>query len=514
MSMTGYENNGRLPRFPEPLWRGTAELTQFPKLTEDIQTDAVVVGGGMTGITSAYLLAKEGLKVTLLEAGVILNGTTGHTTAKATAQHSLIYDELIGNFGEEKARLYYQANHDALQFMKDLIKDGKIDCDCSEEDAYIYTNASDKMQSLIDEFKAYEQLGIVGEYVSTIPIPVEAKAAIIMKKQMRFHPLKYLKHLVNEFTKLGGKIYEHTTVVDIEEGDSPVITTRDNHKVSCSQMIIASHIPFYDLKGFYFSRMYPSRSYAMAVKTEKEFPGGMYINAESPSRSLRSADLNGEKVIIFGGDSHDTGKEENTHQYYEELEKFADKTFGVREIPYRWSAQDPITLDKIPFVGHYSSSTSNIYVATGYRKWGMTNSTNAALLLTDLIVGRDNPYKDVFTPQRFHAYPDVKKFLSINAGVAKDLVKGKLEQPSTQPENLGLDEGAAVTVDGKRAGAYRDHDGKLHIVDTTCTHMGCELNWNNGERTWDCPCHGSRFSHKGEVLEGPAELPLKKLSEE
>ncbi|WP_071461528.1 FAD-dependent oxidoreductase [Bacillus massilinigeriensis] len=508
------ENNKRMPQFPEPFWRGTADLPSFPKLSEDLETEVAIVGGGITGITAAYLLAKEGVKVVLLEAGVILNGTTGHTTAKATAQHSIIYDELINHFGEEKAKLYYQANHNALQYMKDLIKNNNIDCDYSEEDAYIYTNSGSKLQQLMDEFKAYEKLGIAGEYVSKIPIPVEAKAAIIMKDQMQFHPLRYLKHLVEEITRLGGQIYEHTTAVDMEEGNRPVITTRDDHRVACQQMIIASHTPFYDLKGFYFSRMYWSRSYAMAIQTEKEFPGGMFINAETPSRSMRSAHYNGEKVIIFGGDSHDTGKKENTHSYYEAIVDFAEKNFGVKSIPYRWSAQDPITLDKVPFVGKYSSSTDNIFVATGYRKWGMTNGTNAAMMLADRIVGRDNPYAEMFEPQRFHADPDVLQFISFNAGVAKDLIKGKLDRPTADPDSLGKDEGAAVTVDGKRAGAYRDKDGVLHLVDTTCTHMGCELNWNTDERSWDCPCHGSRFSYKGDVMEGPAELPLKKLSEE
>ncbi|WP_257535702.1 FAD-dependent oxidoreductase [Mesobacillus foraminis] len=503
-----------MPQFPEAYWLGTAELPAFPSLNEDIDTEVAIVGGGMTGLTAAYLLAKEGFKVAVIEAGKILSGTTGHTTAKVTTQHGIIYDELISHFGEEKTRLYYQANHDALTFIKNLVNEKQIQCDFSEEDSYIYTNSSQEIQKLINEVTAYKKLGINGEYLNDVPIEVEAKAAIVIRNQAQFHPLKYLKHLVEEFTKMGGKIYENTTAVDMEEGDQPRITTRDSHKVSCRRMIIASHYPFYDTKGFYFSRMSISRSYCLAVKPEKEFPGGMFINAETPTRSLRSAEMNGEQVIIFGGHEHQTGKEINTHRYYEALEAFARQTYGIKEIPYRWSAQDPTTLDKIPFVGHYSPTTKNIYVATGYRKWGMTNSTNAALLLTDMIVGRKNPYQEVFDPNRFHADPDVKKFLTVNARVAAELVKGKLESPSAQPENLKNDEGATVMVNGKRAGAYRDEDGQLHIVDTTCTHMGCELEWNNGERSWDCPCHGSRFSYKGEVLDGPAETPLKKLSGE
>ncbi|MEH7443277.1 FAD-dependent oxidoreductase [Bacillus sp. JJ1122] len=506
------EFNSRLPRFPEPFWRKTAELPSFPRLQEDLDVDVAVVGGGITGLTSAYLLAKEGVHVALIEAGTILNGTTGHTTAKVTPQHGLIYDELISHFGEEKARLYYQANCEAMKFVKKLVKDEQIDCDLTEEDAYIYTNSEKEMEKLLQEFKAYEKLGVVGgEYVSEIPIPVEAKAAVVMRNQAQFHPLKFLKHLVERFIEMGGQIYENTTAVDMEEGDEPVITTRNNHRIHCNQLIISSHFPFYDLKGFYFSRMQVKRSYVLAVKTEKEYPGGMYINAETPTRSLRFTDWNGEKLVLFGGDSHITGQEENTHQYYEALEAFASQTFGIKEIPFRWSAQDPTTLDKIPFVGKYSSSTENIFVATGYNKWGMTNGINAALLMTDLVLKRDNPYKDLFEPQRFHANPDIATFVADNATVAKELIKGKFDRPSTTPESLGKEEGAAVTVNGKRAGAYRDENGKLYVVDTTCTHMGCELKWNNGERSWDCPCHGSRFSYKGDVIEGPAELPLEKV---
>ena len=334
-----------------------------------------------------------------------------------------------------------------------------------------------------------------------------------MKNQAQFHPLKYLKHLVEEFTKMGGQLYENTTAVDIEEGSEPKVTTRDGHKVSCQHMIVSSHYPFYDVKGFYFSRLSISRSYILAVKTEKDFPGGMYITAEQPTRSLRYTEMNGDKLVLFGGDRHKTGHDKNTHQHYEALETFAAETFGIKEIPYRWSAQDPATLDKVPYVGNYSATLSNIFVATGYRKWGMTNSTNAARLMTDLILEKENPYKELFDPSRFKADPDVKKFLSVNASVAKELVKGKLEHPTTQPEDLKNDEGATVMVNGERAGAYRDENGQLHLVDTTCTHMGCELEWNDGERSWDCPCHASRFSYTGEVMEGPAEIPLKRLSE-
>ncbi|MBP0726361.1 FAD-dependent oxidoreductase [Bacillus sp. RG28] len=506
-----FENN-ELPQFPEPYWRASTEFQSFSKLTSDIEADVAIVGGGITGITTAYLLAKEGVKVALIEAGSILNGTTGHTTAKITAQHDLIYDELIQKLGEEKANLYYKANDEALQFIKNKVNEYKIDCDLTAEDAYIYTNSDDYIRKLENEYKAYERLGINGEYVKSTPLPFETEAAIIMKQQAQFHPLKFLNNLIPSIQNAGGLIYENTTAVDIEKADNPQVITRDGHKITCKHVIICSHFPFY-ANGLYFTRMYAERSYVLAAKTEVDFPGGMYISAEQPTRSLRYTMMNGKKLVLIGGESHKTGQGISTIKHYEALQVFGDKYFGIKEIPYRWSAQDLITLDKVPYVGQITANIPNIFVATGYRKWGMTNSVVAASLLRDTIMERNNPYYDLYSPSRFNADPSVKNFFTLNLDVAKHLIEGKLEYAFRKPEDLVNGEGAVVNVNGKRAGAYKDEDGVVHIVDTTCTHLGCELEWNSGDCTWDCPCHGSRFSIKGDVIEGPAEKPLKRIDE-
>jgi Rieske Fe-S protein len=342
-----------------------------------------------------------------------------------------------------------------------------------------------------------------------MPFPV--KSAIIMKNQAQFHPLKYLLHLTNQITAHGGQIFELTTAIDIENGSEPKVLTKGGHAINCKQMLIASHFPFEDKLGFYFARMYANRSYVIAAKTKKEFPGGMYINAEKPTRSLRYTNINGEQLVLFIGENHRTGVGESMIKHYEALEAFAEETFGVKEILYRWSTQDLKTLDKVPYIGRLTENNQNILVATGFRGWGMTHGTAAALLLTDLMIGNNNRFEDLFSPQRFHADPDIKKFISYNADVAMHLIKGKLEISSVEPEDLNPDEGSVVMVNGQRAGAYKDREGTLHIVDTSCTHMGCELVWNTGERSWDCPCHGSRFSYVGDVLEGPAEKPLKRI---
>jgi glycine/D-amino acid oxidase-like deaminating enzyme/nitrite reductase/ring-hydroxylating ferredoxin subunit len=503
-------SNHSMPQYPESYWREVPQVS-FEKLSEHTSADVVIVGGGITGITAGYLLVKEGLKVIILEAGSILTGTTGHTTAKLTAQHGLIYDEYINHFGLEKAKLYYQSQSKAIDLVRHLVKEHNIDCDFSEENAIIYSTTDEYAKKLEMEAKAYQKLGIESALEDSIPFNINTKNALIMKNQAQFHPLKYLKELVSAFVKSGGIIYENTTAADIGEGDQPVVITRDGHRVKGKHVIVASHYPFVDVMGFYFARMYPSRSYVLGIKSEKDFPGGMYISAETPTRSLRSTPFNDGKLILVGGESHKTGQGINMMEHYEALTAFAEEVFGISEFPYRWSAQDLITLDKLPYIGPITGTKRNIYVATGFRKWGMTNSNVAANLLKDMIMEKENPYSELYDPSRFQADPSLKKVISINTDVASHLIKGKLEVVTREPNDLKEDEGSVVMVKGKRAGAYKDKDGKLHIVDTTCTHMGCETEWNAGERTWDCPCHGSRYTYDGEVLNGPTKLPLKKI---
>ncbi|GAA0359614.1 FAD-dependent oxidoreductase [Bacillus horti] len=503
-----------LPQYPESYWRDSVELPIFPRLNENKKADAVIVGGGIAGITTAYLLVKEGLSVILLEASTILNGTTGHTTAKITAQHDVIYDELINKVGLENARLYYQANMDAIHFIKQTIQDHSIDCGYSEQDAYLYTNSEEGLTKLKKEAEAYKKLGIQGEEVEKMPLDVPLKGSLVMKNQAKFHPLQYLATLVKYILEHGGSIYEHTTAEDVEKVNvvDKKVTTADQHEIVCSHVVSCSHFPFHDGLGFYFARMYAERSYVLAYKTDNDFPEGMYLSVDTPQRSVRTTPLaDGQKLVIIGGGSHKTGQGICTIEYYEALQEFAEKKFGLRNISYRWSAQDLITTDKIPYIGKLSGGSEHIYVATGFRKWGMSQGTLSALLLRDIILKRENQYEKLYSPTRFDLATDGKNLAVQNADVAKHLIAGKLEIVREKAENLAHGQGGVVSVNGKRAGAYRDEEGELYVVDTTCTHMGCEVEWNEGERSWDCPCHGSRFSYTGDVMEGPAKKSLARL---
>ncbi|RDW17373.1 FAD-dependent oxidoreductase [Oceanobacillus arenosus] len=504
------QNEQSFSEHPKSYWRDFINFPKFPRLTQDIEVDVAIVGGGITGITSAYLLANEGLKVAILEADQLMNGTTGHTTAKITAQHDLIYDEFITNIGKSKARLYYEANIEALDFIKKTVKEHNIDCDFSMEDAYLYSTTDEYAEKIKKEAKAYETLSIAGELVETIPLDILIKNALIMKDQAQFHPIKYLLHLVEIIKQKGGLIFENTAAVNVETGKRPTVLTRDGSRVSAKHVLACTHFPFYEGLGLYSTRLHADRSYVLAAKPKKAFPGGMFISADQPTRSLRSVKINGQNMVLIVGESHKTGQGEKTMKHYEALEAFGQQVFGLESIPYYWSAQDLVTLDKVPYIGELTSGQPNILIATGFRKWGMTNGTAAALLFRDIILDRKNNFKSLYTPSRFIANPSLKNFLVENANVATHLIKGKLEMTNINPETLANDEGAVITIKGERKGAYKDMEGQLHIVDTTCTHVGCEVEWNNGDRSWDCPCHGSRFSYTGEVLEGPAEKPLQK----
>lgn len=507
--------NTRVPETFKSYWREFGDVPSYPALQENQSTEICVVGGGIVGIISAYLLAKNGKQVTLIDAGKLVDGVTGSTTAKITAQHGLFYYQLMKTIGEEQAKLYYEANMEGLNWIKDKAEELSIDCDFSTQDAFVYSQSALKSKLIEKEAEAYSKLGIDGGLAKDeVELPFGVEEAIVMRNQAQFHPVKFLAKLAQEIEEMGGKIYENTRAVKILKKNDPVVQTENMSHISCDKVIVASHYPFNDEDGFYFSRLSVNRSYAIGVKTSGKIPEHMYISADSPSRSLRYAqDGEGGKLLIIGGDGHPTGKSDvETFEHYKNLEKFGEKHFGVDEIPYRWSAQDMTTLDQVPYVGTVTAGYDNLLVATGFHKWGMSNGAIAAVILTDGVLGKENRYAKLFSPTRPKLKAiDIMSFLKDNASVGKELVKGKVKRPSKSLDELEKGEGGLVKVNGKKAGGFKDEYGQVHVVSTACTHMGCDLGWNDAERSWDCPCHGSRFSYTGDVLNGPAVKPLKKI---
>ncbi len=493
---------------PQSFWVESSLSTDYPILDKDIKVDVAIVGGGIVGITLGYLLKQEGVRVAIIEADRIALGATGHTTAKITSQHNLLYGKIITHFGKEKAQQYANANESAITFIEEIVKEKNIDCDFSRQSAYIYTQLDEYIEKIQDEVNAASKIGIKASFTDVLPLPFNIKAALCFENQAQFHPRKYILPLAYDIPGEGSYIFERSRAIDFHEGHPSTVITKDGNKVTAEKLVIASHFPAYGSNGYYFARMYPERSYALGIRTKQKFPGGMYITAEKPTRSLRLTPYKNGALLIVSGEHHKTGQGENTNLHYKNLINFANDIYDIIDIPFRWSTQDYTTLDDIPFVGNITSKSPSTYVATGFKKWGMTNGTASAILLKDLIVRGESPWAPLYNPSRFKAEPMIKNFAITNIDVAKHLIGDKLKPI---PKDIDIAPGEAVIVEdnGKKLGVYKDKKGKLHAVDPVCTHMGCNLAWNAAELSWDCPCHGSRFTYEGDIIEGPGLKSLK-----
>jgi len=496
-----------LPDKSVSFWMDTLKFRDYPAVEKDMDVDVVIIGAGITGITTAYLLKQQGLRVALLDVDKVAAGTTGHTSAKLTIQHDLIYDKLINNFGREKAQIYAESNKKGQELVVSLVKEKNIDCDLEMQNSYIYTRSDDYVSSIEKEVIAAKDLNINATYETNLQLPFDIKAAVCFTEQYQFHPLKYLKALCDDIDADGNTIFENTKVIDIvenkEESRKLTVLLDGDKKISCDYAVMACHYPFNKFEGLYLVKMYTEKSYVLVAKTITEFTNGVYKNAGEPSRSLRSIVLNGERAVLFGGESHKTGTEHDTMKHFENLLTFAKDTYGVNQVLHRWSTHDCVPLDDVPYIGHLTGHHENVFIATGFNKWGMTTSQMAALLIKDLIVEKKSPWKELYDPSRFNFKASVKNLVKNTGGVINNLILRKLSPAFDVLSELHRGEGRIVTVGGGKVGAYRDKDGKLHLVETACTHLRCELQWNDGEKTWDCPCHGSRFTIDGEVIEGP-----------
>ncbi len=488
---------------PVSFWIDTTPETDYPSLENDIEVDAVIVGGGITGLTAAYLLKKNGIKTALLEANRIAKGVSAHTTAKITSQHSLKYYKMINTVGEEMTRQYAAANQAAIDLIESIVRENNIECDFKRTSAYVYTQDESYIRKLEDETESALKMGLPAEYTDTLDLPFGIQGAMKFDNQAYFHPRKYLLALASIIEGEDCRIFENTRAVDIQEGETHTVITDNGKKVRAKYVIQATRYPFYDKPGLYFARVYPQRTYLMGMRINSSFPDGMYISAEQPSRTMRLHKGNDMELMLVGGNSHKTGHGENLHNNYEIIRDFAKPIFDISGIPYRWSAQDYTAMDEIPFAGHLTANRNRIFVATGFDKWGITNGTASAMLITDLITKGESPFEEVYSPSRFTPGASVKNFVVENADVAIKLISGKLNMPFGD-ETVEKGKAVITEADGYKVGVYRDNDDKLHYVSTTCTHLGCELKWNSAELSWDCPCHGSRFTYDGDIIEGPA----------
>ena len=481
-------------------WLSSTDGPAYPPLTGDLTVDAVVVGGGITGLTTALLLQDAGLQVALLEGDRLCANASGFTTAKVTSLHSLTYAGLISGHGEEKARQYADANQAAIEHLVDL----GIECDIERRDAYTYTTDPSQVSSIEDEVRAATSLGLPASFETTTDLPYEVAGAVRFREQVSFHPRRFCLGVAERFVSLGGRIHESTRVDSVEDG-SVVI---GGGSVTAEHVVLATLLPIDDA-GAFFAKASPHRSYAMAVRVGGDLPQGMYLGIDSPTRSVRPLRFDdGSYGLVLGGNGHKVG-EGDSEAAYADLERWGRETFDVQEVVARWSAQDYAPVDDVPFIGR-SPRRDHVYVATAFKKWGMTHSQVAAMLLRDLITGRSNPWAEVFDATRAAVTTDA---LKVNAHVARRLIGDKLGSLfRPHADSLAPGEARIVDLDGDKVAAWRDEGGALHAVSARCTHLGCDVHWNPAERSWDCPCHGSRFDCDGLVLEGPATTPLEPVS--
>ena len=508
------ETNSIFKKEQLSLWLKDGHSNEFPKLEQDESCDVCVVGGGIAGVTAAYLLSED-YKVILIDRHKPAGLTTGNTTAKVTFQHSLNYYDMIERYGESKARLYYQAQVEGMDLIRKLVKEHDIECDYKEVPAMVYAETDEKYKEILKERDAYDKLKIPYELLTVLPYGLPGVGGIKVFNQIQLDPVKYLDALLEIISKRG-KVYENTTAVDIEEerNDSYVISTKDNLEISCDKVVVATGYPFFDKSGKYFSKLSAYRSYLVAFPIERRKEEDvMLITNSDPLHSMRFACEGDTKYLLVGGGGHKVAHDESSLASYDDIITFGKKYFPVENPTFRWASQDYVSIDHVPYIGQISRSYENVFVATGFKKWGMSNGSFAGILISDLIEGNDSVYSEVFKPNRKEITKNMSSFIKSNYDVAKQMIKGKVFQKKDDLKDISNDIGGIIKYKGKKVGAYRDSSGELFLTDNTCTHMGCDLEYNDAERSFDCPCHGSRFNYDGTVIEGPAIKNLKRIKE-
>lgn len=488
----------------ESYWLQNAEKERvhFEPLASNLQVDVCIIGGGITGLTTAYYLSKTNLNVALLEREEIASKTSGHTTGKITSQHGLFYDYLINSQGEEKARQYLEANEQAIQNIANIIEEENIDCDFEYQNAYVFTQKQQELEKIQKEVEALKKLGFPAKYVTKVNLPFSILGAIEFPNQAQFHPVKYIMGLINSI-KNNVQIYEQTKVTNLEkEDDLYKLTTEKGNTITAKHVVVATRYPLYNIPGYHFLKMYQSTSYLMAFETEKITVEGMYINSEQPTISLRN--VKNKNIILVGGGEHKTGEEMNLDNIFEELQEIVKKFDPDAKLISKWEAEDCISLDKIPYIGQYSRFWPNVYVTAGFKKWGMTSSNVAANIIVDKILGKENAYQEVFEATRMEPIKNHQELENMMKEAVNSIALKKLTLPEETIKDIQPEQGGLIDYENETIGVYRDKQGKIHAVKPTCTHLGCTLTWNNLSKTWDCPCHGSRFDYTGKSLEPPS----------
>ena len=480
----------------------------FEEIKEDKKVSVCIIGGGLTGLQTAYNLSDK-LDVVILEKDRICGSTSGKTTGKITSQHGVFYDYLINSQSKEFAKMYLEANEKAIQNIKDIIEKEEIECDLEEESSYVFTKQETKLDMIKNEQKAVDKLQKEkSDYVKEIELPTEISGAIEFKNQAQFHPLKYAYGLAKAIIKNDGKIYENTKVTDIKRENEKYVVYANKNKVIADYVVLATRYPIMNVPGYYFLKMYQSTSYAMVFDAKKKLFDGMYISYETPNVSFRTIRDGDRELLLAVGYDYKTGTEE-LRDGYQRLEVIVRKMYPDAEVLYKWTAEDCISLDKIPYIGQYSSIMKNLYIATGFNKWGVTSSNVAANIITDKILQKENKYEEIFKATRIEPIKNRQEMGDMLKEANKSILLSRFKIPKEELDNIKIGEGKIIKIDNTKVGVYKSKTGEIYKVKPICTHLGCELYFNNIEKIWECPCHGSKFTYDGKSIEVPSNKDLK-----
>lgn len=486
--------------------------SKFEKLDKNITTDVCVIGGGITGISTCYYLNNENVDFCLIEKDSLLCKTSSHSTAKITFHHDIIYRYLIDSYGLDFAKGYYLSNNEAVNNIINIIKKENIDCDLKIQDNYIYTTKQEKVSALKDEVSALNKLGANCEYLNTIPLPLNnIVSGLKVSNQASFNPVKYAYGLVNTFYKKNN-IYENTTIVNISSTNNGyIVSTDEGFKINCKYIVMATKYPIKDIPGFHFLKMYQETSYIIAIKTKEKIFEDMFISCDRPALSFRNAKFNNEDVLLVGGNSHKTGENISLTDRYNILIDTAKSIYPDLKIIDKWNTEDCISLDKIPYIGSFSSLMENVFISTGFKKWGISTSNVASNIICDKIVGRKNNYEKIYNSTRFRPIKNRKEVYNMLKQTANSMVINKFKIKKDKLSSIESNTGKIIKINEKLVGIYKDNDSKIYAVSPICTHLGCLLKFNDLDKTWDCPCHGSRFDYNGNNLYNPAYKSLDKI---
>jgi glycine/D-amino acid oxidase-like deaminating enzyme/nitrite reductase/ring-hydroxylating ferredoxin subunit len=492
------------------LWIEDTDLPVFPQLQRDIEADVVVVGAGIAGMTASLLLQRAGKRVVLIEARRVGHGETGHTTAHLTELLDARYHVLESKFGRDRARLAAESSRAAIDRIETFVRELGVDCGFERVPGYFYAEDEKQRSDLEKEFEGLRRVGADVAWVDSFPLSIRVDGALRIERQGQFHPLEYLRELAAQLVTSGGQIFEGTAMLDLDEG-KPCRVSTTGGVVTAQEVLVLTNVPVSNRFALH-TKVAAYRTYALAARLENAFPAGLFWDMQDPYHYTRTQKTRSGSFLIVGGEDHKTGQKKDTGQCFDRLGEYAATQFGIADISHRWSGQVIEPVDGLPFIGR-NPGARHVHVATGFSGTGMTFGTLAGMILSDGVLGIVNPWAELYEASRLKPLAQAREFITENVDFPAHLARDRLAKGDAESvDQVAPGEGRLIRSQGKMLAVYRDPAGTVHARSAVCTHLGCHVQWNREERSWDCPCHGSRFDVDGAVLNGPATKGLEEAA--